>query len=412
MVGLVDGPLGLKGKEQPTPRIDPVWVIAIAELFGSSLWFSANSATDDLMRAWDLGASDIGWLTNAVQLGFILGTLFVALSGFADRVSAAKLFAGSALVGALCNGLFALGSDGMVSGLLLRFLVGVCLAGIYPLGMKLIVSWAPDRAGSALALLVGMLVLGTALPHLNRLLGADFSWRLVILASSVLALCAAGLVGWLGEGPHLRHAKKAAGAPRLEVITAFGVPRFRAAALGYFGHMWELYAFWTLLPLLVARAAADPSLAWLGVSGLCFAVIAIGAVGCFLGGMISRRVGGARVAAVALSVSGLSCLLFALFADSLPPQGLALLLLIWGISIPADSPQFSALSAKACPPHLVGGALAIQNSIGFIITVVAIAVTTALVSSLGATVAWVLLPGPILGLIGCYPLWKNDSLKA
>ncbi|MCF8483422.1 MAG: MFS transporter [Rhodospirillum sp.] len=389
-----------------SPGVDPVWIIAIAELFGSSLWFSANSATDDLIRAWNLGASEIGWLTNAVQLGFILGTLFIALSGLADRVSAAKVFVGGALVGALCNALFALTSDGMLSGLFLRFLVGVCLAGIYPLGMKLIVSWAPDRAGTALSLLVGMLVLGTALPHLSRLLGAEVSWRWAILASSVLAVFAAGLVGGLGEGPHLRHARKATGAPRLEVITAFGVPRFRAAALGYFGHMWELYAFWTLLPLLVGRAVDDPALAWLGVSGLSFAVIAIGAFGCFLGGMVSRRVGGARVAAAALSMSGLSCLLFALFADTLPPLGLALLLLVWGMSIPADSPQFSALSAKACPPHMVGGALAIQNAIGFIITVVAIAVTTALVSSLGASVAWVLLPGPILGLIGCYPLWK------
>jgi MFS family permease len=382
-----------------------VWTIAIAELFGSSLWFSANSATADLMRAWDLGSAEIGWLTNAVQLGFIVGTLSVALSGLADRVSAARLFAWSAVVGAALNALFALGTDGLALGLVLRFLVGVCLAGVYPLGMKLVVSWAPDRAGSALALLVGMLVLGTALPHFNRELGADWSWRWAVLASSGLALVAAALVAALGDGPHLKRGR--AGAPRLEVLTAFGIPRFRAAALGYFGHMWELYAYWTLLPLLVVSGGLDRAFPEFGVSGLSFAVIGIGAIGCFLGGALSRVVGSARVAAGALALSALSALLFGLFAGDLPPLALLALMLVWGISIPADSAQFSALSARACPPHMVGGALAIQNAVGFIITVGAITLATALFPALGLDVAWILLPGPLLGLVALVPLARE-----
>jgi MFS family permease len=153
------------------PRFSPVFTIVIAQLFGTSLWFSTNSAADSLMSAWHLGESDIGLLTNAVQLGFIAGTLFFALSGLADRFEASRIFTICALLGALCNSLFALVASGLGSGLPLRFAVGFCLAGIYPLGMKLIVSWAPDRSASALSLLLAMLTLGTALPHFVRYAG-------------------------------------------------------------------------------------------------------------------------------------------------------------------------------------------------------------------------------------------------
>jgi MFS family permease len=294
----------------------------------------------------------------------------------------------------------------------LRFGVGLSLAGIYPLGMKLVVSWAPERAGAALAWLVGMLTLGTALPHGVRLAGAGWSWQGVIVASSLLAVVAAAIVARLGDGPQLKARSGAVPVRAGGVWQAFRLPVFRASAFGYFGHMWELYAFWTLLPLLVARSGLDQRVAAGGVSGIAFAVIAIGGLGCVLGGFASRSIGSARVAALALATSGLCCALFALGLFQSSGWPLYVLLLVWGVAVVADSPQFSALSAQACPPQLMGSALAIQNAIGFAITVVAIALASALVERWGHAVAWWLLPGPVLGLLGLYPLWRRAALNA
>ena len=385
---------------------NPVLVIVIAQLFGTSLWFSANSAADDLIRAWGIVPADIGTLTNAVQLGFILGTLSFAVSGLADRFAASRIFAVCAVLGALCNAAFALLADGMGTAVPLRFAVGFCLAGVYPLGMKLVVSWVPERAGAALAQLVGMLTLGTALPHGIRLAGAGWSWQATILISSGLALLAASMIARLGDGPHL---KRRHGAPPLRlgrVFYAFSVREFRASALGYFGHQWELYAFWTLTPALVILSGlAEPGSR--ALSGLAFAIIGIGAVGCLFGGWWSQRIGSARVAATALAVSALCCALFPLTMDW-PIWLKGALLLLWGASVVADSPHFSALSAKACPPEIVGSALAFQNSIGFAITMLSIQLGTAWIANWGMSIAWLLLPGPLLGLLGLYPLWRSS----
>lgn len=387
----------------------PVAIIVVAQLFGTSLWFSANSAADALAVVWGIGPAEIGTLTNAVQLGFICGTLAFAVSGLADRFAASHIIAVCAVLAAVFNAAFALFATGMSSAVPLRFAVGACLAGVYPLGMKLVVSWVPERAGAALAALLGMLTLGTALPHGVRLVGGNAPWQVPILFASVLSVIAALMILRLGDGPHLpgRGAR-----PRLRlgaVFQAFRIRDFRASACAYFGHMWEVYALWTLAPLLVLFGGmAEPGTP--AVSGYAFLAIAIGTAGCLIGGAVSRSVGSARVAATALALSALSCALFP-FSPGWPLALQLGLLMLWGASAVADSPHFSALSARACPPDIVGSALAIQNAIGFTISMVSIHFGTLLIANWGPHVAWLLLPGPLIGLVALWPLWRPGAVQ-
>lgn len=389
----------------------PILVVVIAELFATSLWFSANSAADSLTKLWSLSSADLGFLTNSVQLGFIVGTLFFSLSGWADKFSASRIFAICSVLGAIFNACFAILSYGLISAIIFRFFVGLSLAGIYPLGMKLIVGWDPKTAGKNLGLLVGMLTLGTALPHGIRWLGADLAWQSVILSSSFLAILAALAVAILGDGPHFNSSLKQKGVSFSNVIHAFRVPEFRSSALGYFGHMWELYAFWTIVPLLlISVISTNTFFTSPALSGLAFLIIGIGALGCILGGVFSQSLGSARVAWFALLTSGLVCFLYP-FLDQAPTLLKLLILLVWGFAVVADSPQFSAMSAKACPSDLVGTALTIQNSIGFLITILSIWLVTFSFPYIGNKVAWILLPGPIFGLIFMRSLFRVRQVK-
>jgi MFS family permease len=387
-----------------------VALIVLAQWLGTSLWFSPNSAADDLMAAWHIGPAQFAWLIAATQSGFIAGTLWLAYSGWADRYSTSRIFAMACVSGALVNTAFSGGWIGFESGLVLRFAVGVCLAGIYPLGMKMIVGWVGGKSGAALGLLVGMLTLGTALPHGVRALGATLPWQTVVQVSSALALAGAVLVYFLGDGPYLKKSDSHRGASLGRAFGVFKIPDFRAAALGYFGHMWELYAFWAVLPWLAAQLLLDAGQARWGLPGsvaaISFFCIAAGFLGCVCGGRVSIRLDSAYVAAFALLASGLLCLMYPL----LPPDWLMLrfvVLLAWGFFVVADSPQFSSISARSCPPQSVGSALAVQNSIGFLITIVSITILLSVIEGLGSKAVWILLPGPLLGLAGMWPLLKK-----
>lgn len=381
------------------PRPGPVAIVSVAQLFGTSLWFSANSAADGLAEGWGATASDIGVLTSAVQAGFILGTLAMAMLGLADRFRASVIFVVASLAGIAFNLGFAWLAQDIATGAVFRFLVGLSLAGIYPIGMKLIVSWEPERTGQALALLVAMLTLGTALPHALRLAGGALPWQWIVSGSSVLALVGAAMIARLGTGPHLPTSVSRP-EPAGSVLAVFRITRFRAAALGYFGHMWELYAFWTLVPMLVSATGLSQRFPDLGVAGLSFLVIAAGSVGCLVGGALSQRVGSAAVALTSLVLSGGCAALFAVGWQAIGPGALLAVLMLWGAAVVADSPQFSSLSARACPRDRVGAALALQNAVGFAITMVSIAAATALFETVGPAAAWLLLPGPVAGVAG------------
>ncbi|MDX1454594.1 MAG: MFS transporter [Gammaproteobacteria bacterium] len=369
-----------------------IYLIALAQFLGTSLWFSANGVADALMASWGIDAAGIGRLTSAVQLGFISGTFLMAFSGLADRYAASRIFFVSALVGALANLAFALASDAWWLALSWRFITGLALAGIYPLGMKLVVTWAPERMGQVLGWLVGMLVLGTSAPHLIRALDVFSDWQAVVMTASVLATLAGVLVLLIGDGPH--HPSSGRFDWRA-VQKAFGTAAFRRSASGYFGHMWEVYTAWTLAPLLLAMQF--PDLASHEVSWLAFAFIAMGALSCVIGGQLSARLGSGRVAWTTLLGSGLCCLVLPLSLD-LPAIVFLVLMLAWGFTVAPDSPQFSAMSAAAAPQGTVGSALAVMNGIGFFLSVISIEIMTALWPELGIQVLWLIAPGPALGL--------------
>jgi MFS family permease len=375
-------------------------VIVGAQFACTSLWFAVNAVMPDLQRALALPAGAVATLTSSVQLGFIAGTLVFALLSVADRHSPRQVFLVCALLGAACNAAAAWLPVGMSGLLALRAATGFCLAGIYPVGMKIAAGWYRHGLGGALGWLVGALVLGTALPHALRASGAELPWHAVMLAVSVLAV-AGGVVVWrfVPDSPHL----PASATLQWRALGAVWADRrLRASVFGYFGHMVELYTLWVLAPAIAATRLAGSAVSWAA-----FATIGAGALGCVVGGFVARRAGSARVAAACLAASG-ACCLFAPWGVQAGDAAFATWLFVWGFAAAGDSPQFSALTANNAPRAAVGSVLTLVNSIGFAISVLSIEAFVAASLRLPlATLLPLLAVGPLLGLWALAPLLRE-----
>ncbi len=376
-------------------------VIVLAQLAGVSPWFAVNAVMPDLQREFGWAAADVGTLTSAVQLGFIAGTLVFALLAIADRFSARRVFLLCSLAGALSTLASAMAAPSFGGVLAWRALTGFFLAGIYPVGMKIAAQWFSRGLGSALGWLVGALVLGSASAHALRAAGAAWPWQSVFygvaLASALAGLLLYGLV------PEPQRPPGQVATLRLRALASIWTNRrVRASVFGYFGHMWELYTMWVLVPLLLASRLAGAALSWAA-----FAVLAAGAIGCVGGGAAARRFGSARVAAWQLGISGLCCLA-APWLLAAPDALFAGWLLLWGITVAGDSPQFSALTASNAPTEAVGSVLTLTNSIGFAISIASIQLFVGLADheSLASLLPWLGL-GPLLGLWALWPLWRR-----
>lgn len=377
------------------PRILPI--IVAAQFCCTSLWFATNGVMDELAFSFDLSVNALGHLTSAIQFGFIAGTLLFALISLADRFSPSRVFFWSALAGAICNLGILAPYNTFHSLLLFRFLTGFFLAGIYPVGMKIAADYYREGLGKSLGYLVGALVLGTSLPHLLRWLGAGIPWHWVVISTSLLAVAGGIMVMSVPDGPY----RKPGNSLELSVVyKVFRDRHFRGAAFGYFGHMWELYAYWTFLPWVITAFAARHLSITLETSLLSFAIIGIGGPACVLGGYASQRWGAKKIAATSLFLSGCCCLLSPLIILQPNPYVFVAFLLFWGGAVVADSPLFSTLVATNSPPQNRGSALTIVNCIGFSITIVSIQLLSFLSDLVNTPYLYVFLAtGPLFGLI-------------
>jgi MFS family permease len=400
---------------EPRERWSQLGILGVGMVLAMSPSFAAAAVAPILREEWTVGLLDLPFLTVVVQLGFAVGAIGLAMIGAPDVIPAPRLFAVGAIVAAIANLGFGLLADDPASAVPFRFVTGIALAAVYPVAMKLAAGWFRRDRGLAIGVVNGALTVGVALPFLFRALGAyaGVDWRPVVVAASIAAVAGAVLVGIGARSGPLDVA-----APRFSpriAAAAFREPSVRLASMGYFGHMWELFAMWTWIPIFLLGSFAvagvmDPAAASLTA----FAVVAAGGVGSAVAGAIADRVGRTATTIVALATSGTSAVIAGILFGA-PIPLIVLIALIWGISVVADSAQFSSAISELAPPGTAGSALSIQTAVGFALTSVTI-LGVGLLDPSGADtwrLAWILLAlGPVVGIAAMFRLRSRpDATK-
>lgn len=371
-------------------------IIIFSQFCGTALWFATNGILSQLISNFQLQGNALGGLTSVVQLGFIVGTLVFAIFTISDRFPPSKVFLGCATLGAMLNVATLWEGNTLTSLLFIRFMVGFFLAGIYPVGMKIAADYFKKGLGISLSFLVGALVLGTAFPHLLVNFFSENSWKTSIICISVIAILGGLCVGLLvPNGPYREASQKLKLSAFLKV---FDNKSFRQAAFGYFGHMWELYAFWAFVPVFLTAYTLQNPETDINTSLWSFLIIASGSLGCMIGGFFSVKKGAKKIAFIALCMSGILCLTSPLFFE-LPKLLFIGILMLWGMVVIADSPLFSTLVAHNTTPKLKGTALTIVNGIGFAITILSIQLLSYLSETISIRYLFLILAvGPIIGV--------------